>query len=60
VLVGLGVDGLSAEASSLDGVRAALASVTGGELDELAAAALVATDAETVRAAANELLDRRG
>jgi phosphoenolpyruvate-protein kinase (PTS system EI component) len=37
VLVGLGVDGLSAEASSLDGVRAALASVTGGELDELAA-----------------------
>lgn len=60
VLVGLGVDELSAEVSSLDGVRAALAGVTGGELGELAAAALAATDAETVRAAANELLARRG
>jgi phosphoenolpyruvate-protein kinase (PTS system EI component) len=58
--VGLGVDELSAEVSSLDGVRAALAGVTGGELGELAAAALAATDAETVRAAANELLARRG
>jgi phosphoenolpyruvate-protein phosphotransferase len=60
VLVGLGVDELSAEASSLDGVRAALAGATGAELGELAAAALAATDAEAVRVAANELLGRRG
>jgi phosphocarrier protein FPr len=60
VLVGLGVDELSAEASSLDGVRAALAGVSGAELGELAAAALAATDAEMVRVAANELLGRRG
>jgi phosphoenolpyruvate-protein kinase (PTS system EI component) len=60
VLVGLGVDELSAEASSLDGVRAALAGVTSAELRDLAAGALAATDAETVRAAANELLAQRG
>jgi phosphoenolpyruvate-protein phosphotransferase len=59
VLVGLGVDELSAEASSLDGIRAALAGVTGVELRELAALALAATDAETVRAYANELLAGR-
>jgi phosphoenolpyruvate-protein phosphotransferase len=57
VLVGLGVDELSAEARSLDGVRAALAGVTGAELRALAARSLAATDAETVRAYAHELLD---
>jgi phosphoenolpyruvate-protein kinase (PTS system EI component) len=55
--VGLGVDELSAEARSLDGVRAALAGVTGAELRALAARSLAATDAETVRAYAHELLD---
>ena len=58
VLVGLGVDELSAEARSLDGIRAALAGVTRGELRALATWALTATDAETVRAGANDLLDR--
>jgi phosphoenolpyruvate-protein phosphotransferase len=56
VLVGLGVDELSADAGSLDGIRAALAGVTGTELHALAAKALAATDAETVRSYANELL----
>ncbi|MGZ6269280.1 MAG: phosphoenolpyruvate--protein phosphotransferase [Candidatus Limnocylindrales bacterium] len=56
VLVGLGVDELSADAGSLDGVRAALAAVTRAELDELARAALAATDAETVRSLAGALL----
>jgi phosphoenolpyruvate-protein phosphotransferase len=59
VLVGLGVDELSAEARSLDGIRAALAGVTGAELSALAARSLAATDAETVRAYAHELLDAR-
>ena len=36
VLVGLGVDELSADAGSLDGVRAALAGVTRPQLDALA------------------------
>ncbi len=58
VLVGLGVDELSADAGSLDGVRAALAAVTRAELDELARAALAATDAETVRGLAGTLLSR--
>jgi len=58
VLVGLGVDELSADAGSLDGVRAALASVTYAELVVLAAQALAATDAETVRGAANGLAAR--
>jgi len=58
VLVGLGVDELSAEAASLDGVRAALAGVTSAELRELAARALAATDAETVRTLAAELTGR--
>jgi phosphoenolpyruvate-protein phosphotransferase len=58
VLVGLGVDELSAEAGSLDGVRGALAAVTRAELDELAARALAATDAETVRQMAAQLLAR--
>jgi phosphoenolpyruvate-protein phosphotransferase len=56
VLVGLGVDELSAEAGSLDGMRAALMGVSGAQLRELAARALAATDAETVRAYANEVL----
>ena len=56
VLAGLGVDELSADAGSLDGIRAALAGVTGTELRALAAKALAATDAEAVRAYANELL----
>ena len=58
VLVGLGVDELSADAGSLDGIRAALAGVTYAELRELAAAALAATDAETVRALAAVLTAR--
>jgi phosphocarrier protein FPr len=49
VLVGLGVDELSADAGSLDGVRAALARVTRPQLDELARRALAAADAEAVR-----------
>jgi phosphoenolpyruvate-protein phosphotransferase len=60
VLVGLGVDELSADAGSLDGVRAALAGVTAAELGVLAAGSLAATDAETVRARAKELLKTRG
>lgn len=55
VLVALGVDELSADAASLDGVRAALAQVTRSELDELARTALAAPLAETVRAQATEL-----
>ena len=55
VLVGLGVDELSADAGSLDGVRAALAGVTRAQLDELAARALSANDAAAVRAMAAEL-----
>ena len=56
VLVGLGVDELSADAGSLDGVRAALAGVTRPQLDALARAALEASDAETVREMAGALL----
>jgi phosphocarrier protein FPr len=58
VLVGLGVDELSADAASLDGIRVALAGVTAAELRELAARALAATDAETVRALAAGLTAR--
>lgn len=58
VLVGLGVDELSADAASLDGIRGALAGVTAAELRELAARALAATDAETVRALAAGLTAR--
>ena len=60
VLVGLGVDELSAEPRSLDGIRAALAGVTGDELRALAGRSLAATDAESVRAYAQELLAARG
>lgn len=58
VLVGLGVDELSADAGSLDEVRAALAASTHGELEELARTALAASDAPAVRAAARALLAR--
>jgi phosphoenolpyruvate-protein kinase (PTS system EI component) len=58
VLVGLGVDELSADAGSLDGIRVALEGVTGAELRDLAARALAATDAETVRRLAGALLAR--
>jgi phosphocarrier protein FPr len=60
VLVGLGVDELSADAGSLDGVRAALARVTRLQLDELARQALAAPDAEAVRALAADLLSAGG
>jgi phosphoenolpyruvate-protein phosphotransferase len=59
VLVGLGVDELSADAGSLDGIRACLAAFDGAELRALASKALAATDAETVRAYANDLLGAR-
>ncbi len=58
VLVGLGVDELSADAGSLDEVRVALAACTRDELDALARAALVAPDAAAVRDAAGILLAR--
>jgi multiphosphoryl transfer protein len=58
VLVGLGVDELSADAGSLDGIRAALAAVTRPELDDLAARALASVDAESVRALAAPFLAR--
>ena len=54
VLVGLGVDELSADAGSLDEVRAALAACTAVELEALAAVALAAPGAPAVRAAAAE------
>ncbi len=57
VLVGLGVDELSADAGSLDGVRAALAGVTRADLTQLARRALAATDAEEVRSLARRLVD---
>ena len=58
VLVGLGVDELSADAGSLDEVRLALAGATMAELEELARAALVARDATAVRDLAARLLAR--
>jgi phosphoenolpyruvate-protein phosphotransferase len=60
VLVGLGVDELSADAGSLDGVRAALAGVTRRALDELATAVLAAPDAATVRGLVAALLTATG
>jgi phosphoenolpyruvate-protein kinase (PTS system EI component) len=50
ILVGLGVDELSADAGSLDGIRAALAAVTRAELDDLSMRALASVDPESVRA----------
>ncbi|MGD0862133.1 MAG: phosphoenolpyruvate--protein phosphotransferase [Candidatus Limnocylindrales bacterium] len=58
VLVALGVDELSADAASLDGVRAALAGVTRADLDELARIALATPLSERVRALATELAAR--
>jgi phosphoenolpyruvate-protein phosphotransferase len=58
VLVGLGVDELSADPNSLDPLRAALASTAMVELEELAAAALQADDAASVRRLAGTLLER--
>ena len=58
VLVGLGVDELSADAGSLDEVRAALAASTMDDLRSLAQAALTAPDAAAVRGAAAGLLAR--
>ncbi len=57
VLVALGVDELSADANSLDEVRAALARVTRAQLDELASGALAAPDAQAVRELAAGLLE---
>ncbi len=56
VLVGLGVDELSADAGSLDGLRQHLAGVSRADLDALAALALRASDGPTVRHAAEALL----
>jgi phosphocarrier protein FPr len=58
VLVGLGVDELSADPGALDTLRAHLAHVTRAELDDLAAAALAARNAPEVRALAAPLLAR--
>ena len=58
VLVGLGVDELSADAGSLDGIRAALAAVTRAELDGLSTRALASVDAESVRAIVEPYLAR--
>ena len=59
VLVGLGVDELSADAGSLDALRYRLAGVTDEQLRHLAARALDARDAEEVRALANDLVEGR-
>lgn len=56
VLVGLGVDELSVDPGAMDGVRAALARVTAAELRDLADRALAASDAETVRVHAKQVL----
>ncbi len=58
VLVGLGVDELSADAGSLDEVRVALAASTRDELESLARAALLARDATAVRDAVSVHLAR--
>jgi phosphoenolpyruvate-protein kinase (PTS system EI component) len=56
VLAGLGVDELSADAGSLDGMRAALAGVTRIQIRGLGERALAAADAAAVRSMAAELL----
>jgi len=58
VLVGLGVDELSADPNSLDPLRATLASATSRELEQLADAALQAVDAASARRLAETLLER--
>ena len=56
VLVGLGVDELSADPGALGEVRLALAACTRSDLDQLARRALAAPDAAVVRAMAAELM----
>ena len=56
ILVGLGVDELSADAGSLDAVRAGLAGVTEAQLTNLAKRALAAPDAATVGEIARDLV----
>ena len=58
VLAALGVDELSADAGSLDGIRAALSAVTRAELADLAKGALAASDADAVRRMAGKLMGR--
>lgn len=57
ILVGLGVDELSMDAASLDGVRFALSGARADELEALAVAALAAPSAAIVRAMAAERLE---
>jgi phosphocarrier protein FPr len=59
VLVGLGVDELSADAGSIDAVRAALATVSAAELVQLAGRALACGDAEGVRTIVRDFLADR-
>jgi phosphoenolpyruvate-protein phosphotransferase/dihydroxyacetone kinase phosphotransfer subunit len=59
VLVGLGVDELSADAGSIDAVRAALATVSAAELADLARRALASRDAEAVRTIVREFVADR-
>lgn len=56
VLVGLGIGELSADAASLDELRATLARLASSKLEELANRALALSDAGSVRALATELL----
>ena len=58
VLVGLGVSELSADAASLDELRATLAGVLSTDLERLAEEALAASDAATVRELAGAVADR--
>jgi phosphoenolpyruvate-protein kinase (PTS system EI component) len=58
VLVGLGIDELSADPNSLDGIRAAVGGTSATELRDLAAAALASEDAAAVRELARPLLER--
>ena len=58
VLVGLGVDELSADPNALDEVRVALAGATRAEMKELATAALAAESGVAVREMAAQLLSR--
>jgi phosphocarrier protein FPr len=60
ILVGLGVEELSADAGSLDGLRATLARFTGSELDDLARRAVREGDAASVRALATAFLRGQG
>jgi len=59
ILVGLGVEELSADAGSIDAVRAALSIVSVDELAELAHRALASGDAEAVRTIVREFLADR-